>query len=127
MNYSESDIAALRSSVEKRLSEKRFKHTLSVAKTAVKLVEMCEIGLKSEAEVASLLHDIAKEIPICEQLDLLRKHNVIISDEDKMSEGIIHSFTAPIIVKRDFSAFAEGLILSAVLTPSMAALVIPPA
>ena len=61
MTFSRENIERLSKAVEKRLGNKRFLHTLGVAKSAVKLADLCESESKCEAEIAGLLHDITKE------------------------------------------------------------------
>ena len=113
MNFSDTDLASLRDSVGARLSEKRFIHVLGVERCAKRLGEALLPELVGELRAAALLHDIAKEIPISEQLDILRAANEPLDEDDLKSEGVIHSFAAPLIIIRDFPKFATDDILSA--------------
>ena len=107
-------IEILKGKVKIRLSEKRFLHTVSVAKCALKLADFCEKESKSEAEAASLLHDITKEYALEKQLEILSSHKISVDNEDIASVGILHSFTAPVVIMSDFPDFATERILSAV-------------
>lgn len=114
MTFSPEKVEKLRKAVEKRLGKKRFLHTLGVAKSAVKLAQMCENESKCEAEIAGLLHDITKELTFDEQISILQSHSVKLDCEDLECACVLHSFTAPLIIKADFSEFATEKVLSAV-------------
>ena len=114
MIFQETDLIALREEMRLRLSEKRYLHTLAVEDCAVRLCEMCMPDKKDEAAVAALLHDITKELSLFEQRILLREANIFLDSEDAESVGVLHSFTAPIMVSRDFPDFATQNVLSAI-------------
>ena len=114
MIYSDKELNSLRELVKKRLSEKRFMHTLGVEKAAERIGKILLPELVSELKAAALLHDIAKEIPIQKQIDMLSENKFVLTDDDIETEGIIHSFSAPIVIKNDFPDFATENILSAV-------------
>ena len=107
-------IEILKSKIKTRLSEKRFLHTVSVAECALKLADFCKKESKHEAEIASLLHDITKEYALEEQLEILSSNKIEVDNEDVASVGILHSFTAPYVVKREFSKFATPDVLSSI-------------
>lgn len=115
MVYSGECLDSLRETVKNRLSEKRFLHTLGVERAAERLGKIFLPDNVSELRAAALLHDVAKEMPIDVQLDILKKAKFELNDDDMMSEGVVHSFTAPIVVKNDFPKFATENILSSVL------------
>ena len=113
MIYSDFQIATLECKVSSYMSEKRFTHTLGVKKIACFLGS--ELGLDtSELMAAALLHDIAKEMSLDEQIDMLERSGFTLTEEDRMTPGIIHSFSGPLIVKRDFPDFATPKILNSI-------------
>ena len=114
MKYSEKEILALRSSVEKRLSEKRFAHTVGVERMAVKIGQIILPDKLDLLRVAALLHDISKEYSEAEYFSILKSHNIALSDEDLAAPALWHSMTAPFAVRSDFSVFADDEVLSAV-------------
>lgn len=114
MNFSDRQIDLLSKKVEGTLSKKRFIHTLGVEKCAKELGKIFIPESVNELRAAALLHDIAKEFPIEEQIALLKSSSVSLNDEDFTTKGVIHSFCAPLIIKRDFPEFATEKILSAV-------------
>jgi len=112
--FTERQIDILRKRVEGSMSKKRFLHTVGVEKCAKGLGEIFIPDSVNELRAAALLHDIAKEIPKEDQIALLKESGVPLSNEDFSTEGVIHSFCAPLIIKRDFSEYASANILSAV-------------
>lgn len=91
--------------VKNSMSEKRFLHTLRCADMAVRL--SARWGEDEEiARRAAYLHDIAKEMPYEEQLELIDKFGVILTDTQK-SEKIIHAFAGACIAWHEFSMSEE--------------------
>ena len=114
MKFTDKEISELRTSVSKRLSAKRFAHTLGVEKMAVLMGEKIMPDRISELRAAALLHDISKEYSEAEQLLIAKEGNIALTDEDMAAPPLWHSITAPCVVKRDFDFFATEDILSAV-------------
>lgn len=114
MIFLNEDLARLREGVGARLSEKRYFHTLAVERCAIALSEMCLPDAESELSAAALLHDITKELSTDEQRILLNEENVVLDKEDFESTGVLHSFTAPIVVKKEFPEFSTQNVLSAI-------------
>lgn len=103
---------ALISKVKARLSSKRFEHTLGVCRMAEMLAEQCLPDKKCELAVAALLHDIAKELTVEEQMQIIGKEHINLTPAD--TTAVLHSYAAPYIVKNEFSEFSTPDILSAV-------------
>ena len=114
MMFSEDKLTYLEEKVKESLSNHRYVHTIGVKNAARKIAEYCYSGDISEIEAAALLHDISKERSVVEQFDMMKESNAKLSDTDLMSEPVFHSFTAPIIINKDFPDFASANILSAV-------------
>lgn len=71
------------------LSEERLKHTLDVADWAEKLAR--HHGLDPlKARCAGLAHDLAKEIPIEDQLGLARRWKLLQYPEDEQHPYVLH-------------------------------------
>lgn len=120
MVFSEEKLLDLKEKVRLRMSEKRFSHTLGVERCAKKLGELILPERVLELRAAAVLHDISKEMPLELQFDILRENAFELTEEDKETIGVIHSFSAPYVVKRDFSDFATDDILSAVFNHTLA-------
>ncbi len=111
--FTNEQISALRTSVRKRLSPRRFEHTLGVERAAVSLGRLILPEEVDELACAALLHDIAKELPQEEQTELLRESGFDLTENDWETPAVFHSFCAPIIIRADYPAFATEKILSA--------------
>lgn len=75
-----------------RLSEKRFYHSLAVAKEALRLAK--KYGANEEkAFLAGLLHDICKDTPPNEQLQLLNEFGIILSALEKSALKLWHAIS----------------------------------
>lgn len=114
MMFSDDMISELESKVEQAISRYRYIHTLGVKHAALKIAERCYLGDVSEIAAAALLHDISKEYSTAEQYNMIKQSELQLSDTDLMSEVVLHAFTAPFIIKRDFAEFATENILSSV-------------
>ena len=115
MTFSSEDIESLKLEIQTRLSNTRYLHTLGVAEAAEMLALFCAPELVSEAIVAALLHDVSKEYSYDEQLRIIKEYKICIDSEDKSTPAVLHSFTAPAVIKRDFGKFATDNVLSSVL------------
>lgn len=73
-----------------RLSKKRYTHSLNVANEAVKLAKKY-CGDTDKAYLAGLTHDICKEIPQDEQLEMALKCGMEFSDTERKIPPLYHS------------------------------------
>jgi predicted HD superfamily hydrolase involved in NAD metabolism len=118
MIFSELEIERLHKEIEGRLSQRRFVHTLGVERAAVKIGEKCLGGDLTELRCAALLHDVTKEYGHDRQITLMREYGGF-CDDDYMSCAVYHSFTAPIVIEREFQSFNTEAIRSAVLNHTL--------
>lgn len=79
--------------VKQRLSPHRAEHTFGVRETAVRLAERFGEDPK-KAEMAALLHDITKQLPLEEQLSICQKHGIVPDKMQQSSPALLHSMTA---------------------------------
>ena len=112
MSFTQEKNKILSSAVKERLSPKRYTHTAAVADAAKRLSSYCLPDSENEIEAAALLHDIAKELSVEEQLDIIRKEGMQLLPAD--TPPVFHSYAAPYIVARDFPELATPRILSAI-------------
>lgn len=102
----------LKSYLQENLSERRYKHTMGVYESAIKLAKLYGADLE-KAKIAALAHDIAKEITIEEQKEILRKNNFEITKIEEASPQILHGFAGSILLENIFGVDDEE-ILSAI-------------
>lgn len=95
-----------------RLSERRYIHSVNVAKAAVKLaIKYGDDVLK--AETAGILHDITKEEKTENQLQILKAGGIILDDVSENSPSLLHAISGMVYV-RDVLSIADADILNAV-------------
>lgn len=91
----------LRSEVEKRLSQKRFLHTLGTVECAVALARRFGADV-TKAQQAALLHDVTKEWTVTEQLNFFEKHGIMICNAQKLTPQLFHAHSGAIVAKEEF-------------------------
>ncbi len=113
MKFNEKQLENLRQSVKMRLSEQRFLHTEGVVRAALAIAENFPELEVSEVTAAALLHDVTKELTVDEHCRLAEEYSAPFSAEEIDSVAILHSLSAPYLVKRDLPDFATDNIMSA--------------
>lgn len=84
--------------LKERLSEKRFYHSLCVAKEALRLSE--KYGADDErAFLAGLLHDICKDDEPKEQLKLLEQFGIILNTVEKNAGKLWHAMAGAVYIE----------------------------
>lgn len=84
----------------KNLSEYRCRHTFNVCKQAKKLAEIHGCNVE-KAQLAALLHDIAKEMPKEEMLRLFDDNAIIAKDTASRTPSVWHGVAAAIIAQTE--------------------------
>jgi len=87
--------------VKRKLSEKRFIHTMGTTKIAEELSKIYNLD-PTPVKKAAMLHDIAKDMPMEEQVAILKKYNIDLAEDELKSPGIIHGYVGAIISKIEF-------------------------
>lgn len=75
--------------LQKRLSVKRYTHSVGVANTAAQLAAMFN-GDIERAYLAGLLHDYAREMPSSELLELAVEHQLYADEVDLLQPNLLH-------------------------------------
>lgn len=84
------ELNQIRRSLEKELTPKRYQHTLGVEYTAASLAMRYDI-LLSDAQLAGLLHDCAKCLPLEEKLALCNQHQLMINEIELQNPELLHA------------------------------------
>lgn len=87
--------------LRKRLDEKRFLHSLGVAKLARETALRFNEDEK-KAYIAGLLHDCAKNISFSDSLRLCEEFKIELNEIEKINPALIHAPLGAEIAKRDF-------------------------
>lgn len=94
------------------LSDKRYQHSLCVAKEAIWLAEKYG-GDPQKAGVAGILHDIMKDLPPEQQLKKLEEYHISLSQVERSAQKLWHAMLGAAYLQREL-AFADKEILDAV-------------
>ena len=92
------ELAELKERVGRRLSEKRFRHTEGVVEEITRMGALYLPDAIPELKAAALLHDVAKELPIEEQIAICREHGDPELDSAVNSPAILHGHAASYLV-----------------------------
>ena len=105
---------ALREDVMKKMSVKRFRHTVAVE---VMTERLCALFCPAETlrmRAAALLHDLTKELDTDAQIALCDRFGLTVSVFDRMAPKTFHARTASAMIAAEYEAFADPVILDAV-------------
>ena len=115
LQINEVQISDLRRSLDFEIfSDKRRQHILNVEKCAIELGKIFLPREIIKLQAAALLHDITKEFSESEQISIISDAKIIVDADTLLTPSVLHSITAPYIVKRDFIEFATDNVLSAI-------------
>lgn len=98
--------------LKEMLCSHRFRHTLGVAKMAVKLAEHYKSD-KDRAYVAGLLHDCAKNMPEEELRELIKKSSFPVYEGELENPQLLHSIAGSVAAEEIFG-IKDPEILSAI-------------
>lgn len=98
MAENKTDYDALKVILQKRLNEKRYFHSLCVADEAKRLAEKYG-GDSEKAYLAGLLHDITKNAPDEEHLQIFKEFGIILSDVEQNAKKLWHAMSGALYVK----------------------------
>jgi predicted HD superfamily hydrolase involved in NAD metabolism len=114
MDVAPTALDGLRERVRRLLTPHRFAHTLGVEACVKRLGERFGLSNIGELRAAALLHDITKEYSDKEHIALLDGAGITPDAETRRMTALLHSMTAPLVIRRDFHEFATDALLSAV-------------
>ena len=112
--FNEQDLQELSDEVAARLSEKRFLHTKGVEEEIARLGRIYLPGKITELRAAALLHDLAKEKPIEEQIAICRENCDPELDSAVKSPAILHGHAAAYLIPDSYPEFNLPEIISAI-------------
>lgn len=100
-----------KSYLRENLSKKRYNHSVNVANAAVELARKYGEN-PDKAYTAGLLHDIAKEMPAQEQLELVLKSPLNVDEAEKISTPLFHGIAGAELVQTLFDIHDPDIILA---------------
>lgn len=95
--------------LEKMLEIDRLNHSYCVAKRAIKLAKINGMDEK-KSEIAGLLHDITKNMPDLQQLEIIKKAGIALDEIQKESHKLLHAISGSIYVKERLKIDDEEII-----------------
>lgn len=98
-----------RSLIKNRMGERRYIHSLNVAKAAVALAEHYGADV-NKAEIAGILHDCCKEIPKDEMLQIITRGGIILDATEKNSSKLWHAIAGSVYVRDELNIKDEDII-----------------
>ena len=98
--------------LQSELKPGRFRHTLGVAETALRLAPRYGVDPR-RAELAGLLHDCAKSMPIAELRALVRENVPDTDAEELAADRVVHAPAGSVLAERQFGV-RDPSILSAI-------------
>ena len=85
--------------IKGRMGEKRYIHSVNVAKQAQKLAKIygCD---EEKAMTAGILHDVTKETPFDEQLKIITEGGIILDEIEKLSQKLWHPISGSVYIQK---------------------------
>lgn len=80
--------------IRKRLGDYRYQHSVNVSKCAADLAEKYGAD-PHKAKIAGILHDATKETPYPEQLQMMERYGILLSDIENKRQSFGTPFPAP--------------------------------
>ena len=97
----------IKARVKDELSEKRFKHSVGVAKKAVELAKI--YGVDEEiAKKTGIAHDVAKEMSSREMINYVKENNIEVDDIEKNKTSLLHGKIGADIAGKEYG-FTEDM------------------
>ena len=112
--FNEQDLRELSDEVSTRLSEKRFLHTKGVEEEITRLGRIYLPEKITELRAAALLHDLAKELPIEEQIAICRENGDPELDSAVRSPAILHGHAGAYLIPKSYQKFSLPEIISSI-------------
>ncbi len=101
------DFEYVKEEVKKRLTEKRFYHSMCTMERAVEYAKIYGENIEN-ARLAGIAHDIAKELTETEKISLVERYKINLDDMENNSMALAHSKIGAVISKYEFE-FNEEL------------------
>ncbi len=95
--------------LKESLKETRYRHTMGVVETAVRLAKIYGCS-KKKAKYAALLHDCAKHLPDQDKITLCRKNGMPISRAEMENPSLLHAKCGAILAKQVYGVEDEDIL-----------------
>lgn len=95
--------------IQRMLKPKRFEHSLNVAEQAVILAEMYHENT-DKAYLAGILHDVCKNMPTEEQLQWVKKSDIILDSGILQQPKVWHGIAGSVFIQDELGVTDEDII-----------------
>ena len=112
--FNEQELRTLSDAVRATLSEKRFRHTEGVEEEIVRMGKIYLPDRIDELRAAALLHDVAKELTVNEQIAICRENGDPELETAINSPAILHGHAASYLIPKSYEKYALPEIISAI-------------
>lgn len=113
------DLREAQDLAQRSMSEKRFRHTLGVAESARKLAVRHGVD-QEKSQIAAYLHDLKKEVPIEQQLEMAREWKLLKYPEDEEVPYVLHGPLAAYWLEYEYG-YSDSEVLSAIAQHTLGA------
>lgn len=111
------DYCDLIQTLDHYVSPQRKSHILSVRETAARILwDQGLDDLLEKAQIAALLHDITKEFSLPLQLEIIKKYNLPLTDEDLETPATLHAFTGAAVAKDIYPDLVDDAVYQAIFS-----------
>jgi nicotinate-nucleotide adenylyltransferase len=114
IEITESMLDGLRETILKKMSIKRFRHTVAVEDMVARLCRLYCPEQTAKLRAAALLHDITKELKAEEQKTLCAAYGLAVTELDLLTPKTFHARTAAAQIAVEYPEFADPTVLEAV-------------
>lgn len=102
-------IGEIKKILSKRLTPKRYKHSIGVHDTALKLAKLYDVS-EEKAAIAGLLHDYAKGLSYSEAIYYIKKYAIKIDEVIKEQIDLAHGFIGAELIKEELNIRDEEIL-----------------
>lgn len=95
--------------IKGRMSKKRYVHSVNVAKAATKLAVQYGADVE-KATIAGILHDITKETPYDQQLQIIQGNGIILDDIQLFSPKTWHALSGSVLIQTELDVLDTDII-----------------
>lgn len=113
------DLQEAQELAQRSMSENRFRHTLGVVERARELAVRHSVAI-DKSQIAAYLHDLKKEVPIEQQLEMARKWKLLKYPEDEKAPFVLHGPLAAYWLEHEYG-YADSEVLSAIAQHTLGA------
>lgn len=102
-------IEKLKNDLAEILTPERYQHSLAVMDTARHLAEVYQFSPVYDAEIAGLLHDIAKDMSDLELMAAAERYGITVSEVERAAPGLLHGPVGAKIAAERYPGLSEEI------------------